>query len=159
MITVSTSFFARLAMVTMALAAAGCSPNPIATAETPNQKAGALLGVWNILYEDAVLILEDRSIPNSIAMPINNARIAGTRIAQSLAKALVQYEIESAKLAAGETTAEKLTIAADNLDRWLDQLQAVYINLAQALARAKADESAKMYRHTTPILTRSLLWI
>lgn len=131
--------FALSLAVTFCIALAGCTGNPVATAETPNQKAGALLGVWNIVLEDAVEILEDRSIPNSVAAPVNTARIAGTRVAQTLSGALVDYELEKALFDAGEGSVAKVDIAAANLERWFDRLQEIYVDLAVAVAAARGE--------------------
>ena len=128
------NFSMFIVSILLAFTLAGCAYNPVAIAETPNQKAGALLGSWNIVLEDAVQILEDQSIPNSVARPVNDARLVGTRIAQTVSDMLVDYELEKAKYDQGQSTAEKVDIAAANLERWYDSLQKVYIQLAEAIA-------------------------
>jgi len=132
------SFAGFFILATVMAFVSGCGiTKAIQTAETPNQKAGALLGTWNIILEDAVAILENDRIPNDVAAPVNTARIAGSRIAKSLAEALIEYEVESAKFFDGQTTAERVDVAAQNLERWYASLRRVFVELAEAIATAK----------------------
>jgi hypothetical protein len=67
-----------------------CASNPVATAQTPEQKAGALYGIYVIAKENGVAILNDATVPDSIKRPIALAMVASSVPAKALYDAMTQ---------------------------------------------------------------------
>lgn len=115
----------------------GCATEPVNAAKTVDQKAAALLGDFNIYAAAAVTIGTNPGVPAAARKALLQAVVTAKPFADSLDGALRLYRQASAALAAGTTTADKVTIAATNLTNWLTQLEPMVTNLENA---AKAAE-------------------
>jgi hypothetical protein len=111
---------------------AGCANGFLSVAETPAQKGYAIQSAYNIVLEDALEIASAPATSASIRDSIQTAEATTTPVIDSLSDALVLYEVERAKVAAGQGTADRLTIIAANLESWVLQAQTALITLQAA---------------------------
>jgi hypothetical protein len=110
----------------------GCANGFLSVAETPAQKGYAIERAYNIVLEDALQIASAPTTSASIRDSIQNAEARTTPVIDSLSDSLVLYEVERAKVAAGQGTAERLTVIATNLENWVAQAQTALITLQAA---------------------------
>lgn len=111
---------------------AGCANGFLSAAETPAQKGYAVERAYNIVLEDALEIASAPSTSASIRQSIQDAEATTTPVIDSLSDALVLYEVERAKVAAGQSTTERLTVIATNLSGWVEKAQAALVSLQAA---------------------------
>ena len=102
------------------LALAACATNPLSTAQTVEQKADAIYAQYVIAKEQAATVISDPTVSDAVKVPIAQAAVASKPAADSLESALETYAQAESALAAGTTTSDKLTIAATNLQQWVD---------------------------------------
>ena len=104
-------------------ALAGCqSANPIAAAETPEQRAYAAYGTFVIAQETAADLVEDTSIPRGVKLRIIAAEERAKPVADSLLDAYMGFLIIKAEFEAGETSEQRFLSATRELDDWVTQL-------------------------------------
>lgn len=104
-------------------ALAGCqSANPIAAAETPEQRAYAAYGTFVIAQETAADLVEDTAIPRGVKLRIIAAEERAQPVAESMLEAYMEFLIIKSEFDAGDTSEQRLTIAARELDDWVTQL-------------------------------------
>lgn len=111
---------------------AGCANGFLSAAETPAQKGYAIERAYNIVLEDALQIASAPATSASVRQSIQNAEATTTPVIDSLSDTLVLYEVERAKVAAGQSTTERLTVIATNLQSWVSQAQAALVSLQAA---------------------------
>jgi hypothetical protein len=111
---------------------AGCANGFLSVAESPAQKGYGIERAYNILLEDALQIASAASTSASTRQSIQSAEARATPIVDSLSDALARYEVERARFDAGQSTAEQVTIAVTNLERWLTEAQAALVTLQDA---------------------------
>ena len=101
----------------------GCAgTNPIAAAETPEQRAYAAYGTFVIAQETAADLVEDTAIPRGVKLRIIAAEERAQPVAESMLEAYMEFLIIKAEFDAGDTSEQRLTIAARELDDWVTQL-------------------------------------
>lgn len=125
--------FMALLLVYAALALGACANNPITAAETHAQKAFAISASYNIVLESAADIVEDRSAPLELRRQIQAAEARTTPVVNELEDAFAEYQVIAAEWRQGQTTEERLNLAADNLARWITNAERALIELAAAV--------------------------
>jgi hypothetical protein len=104
-------------------ALAGCqTANPIAAAETPEQRAFAAYGTFVILQETAADLAEDPAIPRGAKLRIIQAEERAKPVADSLLDAYTAFLIVKAEFDAGETSEQRFAIASKELNDWVTDL-------------------------------------
>lgn len=111
---------------------AGCANDFLSVAETPAQKGYAVERAYNIVLEDALVIASAPATSANVRESIQRAEALTTPVIDSLSDTLVLYEVERAKVAAGQGTAERLTVIATNLESWVAQAQTALVSLQAA---------------------------
>lgn len=104
---------------------AGCSwfqgANPLAVAETAEQKAFAWYGIYVATQEAALSIVSSPETPLNVKQGIASVNGQVQPAANNMRdSAVLVFEIRE-QLAAGETGEEQLVIATDNLASWTAQ--------------------------------------
>ena len=124
----------RLTVAALLLAAlAGCQSNPVATAETSGQRAFAVLGLYQILAEEAVEFVRDPDVNIQRRRAVQEAIAEARPIRRDLTLAFREYEAIRAEFAAGETTEDRVLIAARGLETWILRLEPVIDRLVANL--------------------------
>lgn len=101
----------------------GCAgSNPIAAAETNEQRAYAAYGTFVIMQEKAADLVEQTNLSSGVKLRIIGAEERAKPVADSLLDAYTQYLVVRAEYEAGQTSEEKFIIAANSLDNWVTQL-------------------------------------
>ena len=113
--------------------AAGCANNPVATAETTGQRAYAVLGVYQILVEESAEFVRDPAVNLQRRRAVQEAIAEAKPIRRDLTLAWREYENIKAALADGDSTEAQVTIAANNLERWVLRLEPIIDRLVEAL--------------------------
>lgn len=107
-----------------------------ATAQTEQQRLElrgyAIERSFNIILEDALVIASAPTTQANITQAIQRASASGTDVIDELSDSLALYAVERAKFDAGQTTIDKLTLAANNLEVWIDRAGAALLALQAA---------------------------
>jgi hypothetical protein len=107
-----------------------------ATAETAAQRLElrgyAIERSYNIILEDALVIASAPTTGASVRASIQRASASGTEVIDQLSDSLAAYAVERAKFNANQSTVEKLTVAADNLENWISRGDAALVALQAA---------------------------
>ena len=114
--------YALLLMLVVALA--GCkAANPIAAAETPEQRAYAAYGTFVIFQEKAADIVEDQTLSRNIRLSVAQAEQRARPVAESLIATYVEFIEVKAEFDAGDPTAEaRLVQVSTSLNDWVNRL-------------------------------------
>jgi hypothetical protein len=129
----------RYALLLLWLTAlAGCqSANPMRAAETPEQRAYAAYGTFVIAQETAADLVEQQSIPRGVRLRIVQAEERAKPVADSLLDAYTEFLIVKAEFDAGDTSEQRLVIAAESLDDWVTQLAPLVADLLRNIKGAE----------------------
>lgn len=101
----------------------GCVANPVSGAEDSEQRAYAIYGTFVIVEEQAAKLVASPQIPNPVVSAIKIADSRAKPSADALVQAVRDYDDASHALKAGTGSADKLTIATANLQKWVTQAQ------------------------------------
>ena len=112
-----------------------CGANPFKYTETPAQKAYAIERAYNIVLEGALDIVRSPAVEEWTKSCIRRVEAQTTPVINELSDAFADYEIVRAQLSQGESSDEKLTIAAANLEDWVRRAEAALSQLATAVGR------------------------
>ena len=114
---------------------AGCpaGTNPMAKAETLEQKVYAGYGTVTIFSERGAAMLTDQTLSDKIRRPIALAITAVGPVANNLMDASLEVAAIKAEIQAGATKDEQLMIAVTNLNRYYLELQPLLDNLVRAV--------------------------
>lgn len=116
----------------------GCaSVNPIAAAETSEQRAYAAYGTFVIFQEKAVDLVGEESISSDVRLRIIAAEERAKPVADSLLDAYVEFIAVKAEFNAGDTSQERLIAAATSLDDWVTRLAPMVNELIRTLQGAE----------------------
>ncbi|MFZ2030012.1 MAG: hypothetical protein WAU68_06885 [Vitreimonas sp.] len=111
------------------------TPNPVAAAQTADQRAYALIQSYGALVETATSVVRDPSAPIEVKRAIGRAEAAATPSVQTLEIAFSAYlRAHAAYIAASRANDSTLT-------RALNALNAASQSLGQAINRAQAPVS------------------
>lgn len=109
-----------LAILVAMVICSGCqSANPVAAAQTPEQRAYAAYGTYVIFAEEAATLAENPTIPNHVKAALVRAEEAAKPAADALLAAVRQADTIAAQVAAGTTPQEKYVIALNSLNSWV----------------------------------------
>ncbi len=125
-----------LIVATAAMSACG-SLNPLARAQTVEQKAYAAYGQFLIVEEQAAAIVQEPSVPASAKQAVARADAVAKPVADKLLAAVLAVGQVRDDIAAGKSTEEKLLIATANLQRWYDEVLPLVRDLASAVKGAR----------------------
>lgn len=110
-------------LLLVALGLQACaSVNPIAAAETTEQRAYAMYGTFVIASEKAADLAENASLPRSVRLGLVDAEEDARPVVESMLEVLAEYETIRAQVDAGETSEDRLVIVANNLNSWVDRV-------------------------------------
>lgn len=121
-----------LTLLVLFLVLAGCALNPIARAQTPEQKYDAVLLTYDAALEVALDVLEDPSVPTNLRTSLRASIIASGELYAAGVATFADFKAARAALAAGGPGAQ-LDVATENLGKWVDDLEAA-IGRLQALS-------------------------
>ena len=128
------SFYVLLLLVGLQ----GCaSTNPIAAAETSEQRAYAAYGTFVIFQEKAVDLVGEESISSNVRLRIIEAEERAKPVADSLLDAYVEFLSVKAEFNAGNTSRERFVAAANSLDDWVTRLAPMVNELIRTLQGAE----------------------
>jgi hypothetical protein len=111
--------------------------NPLAHAQTVEQKAYGLYGEFVVVEEQAAVAVQAAEVPASVRHSIAVADEAAKPVADQLLKSAAIVKGIREDLAAGHTTEDKLVIATADLRRWYTELSGQLSQLAAALKGAR----------------------
>lgn len=132
------SNFATAFLVVAAAALTACgSLNPLARAQTVEQKAYATYGQFLIVEEQAAALVQEESVPASAKQAIARADAVAKPVADKLLAAVLAVDQVRDDIAAGKSTEEKLLIATANLQKWHDEVLPLVHDLASAVKGAR----------------------
>ena len=129
---------ALLMMFAMSIFMAGCSVNPISEAETAEQRAFAVYGIYVASAETAADIFQDPEIPQGVR---DDVRELANR-----SRPLVEGMYEAAQLArearedfrsGGETTGIRVNATITNLETWIAQAQPIVDRFKRSVDEAR----------------------
>jgi hypothetical protein len=120
------------------IALVGCkSANPIAAAETTEQRAYAAYGTYVIFAEKAADLAERPDIPNSAKLRLIQAEERASPVMNTLLDLIGEYETIRAEVDAGTTSSERLVIVSNNLNSWINRVIPLINTLASAVKGAE----------------------
>jgi hypothetical protein len=122
----------------LALGLTGCpsTVNPMAKAETVEQKVYAGYGTVVIFAERGAELLSDDSLSQEVRTGIAKAIKAAQPVANKAADAVLKAEAIRAEVAAGASTEEDLLIAVTNLNKYYLELEPLIADLVKAVTAA-----------------------
>ena len=124
------SFFVLLLLVGLQ----GCaSTNPMAAAETAEQRAYAAYGKFVIFQEKAADLVEEESISDDVKLGIIQAEEQAKPVADGLLESYAEFIAIKAEFDAGETSEERLVAAANSLNDWVTRLAPLINELVRNL--------------------------
>ena len=123
----------------LAVALAGCqAANPIAQAETPEQRAYAAYGTFVIFQEKAADIAEDATLPRGVRLRVAQAEQRARPVAESLIETYVEFIEIKAEFDAGDSTAEaRLVQVSNSLNDWVNRLAPLVAELVRNVKGAE----------------------
>ena len=124
-------------LLLLAVFVQGCANvNPIAAAETPEQRAYAIYGTFVIFSEKAADLAENAALPRSVRLGLVEAEEDARPVVDSMLEVLEEYETIRAQVDAGETGEERFVIVASNLNSWVDRVAPLVEGLVTAVKEA-----------------------
>jgi len=109
-----------------------CAANPVADAQTPEQKAFALYGTFVVFEEEGAKLVASTEIPDTAKQAIRVADAKAKPVADNLYQA-AQTVVEIKNQLSGKDANTDLATANANLLNWYSQLQPLYTNLVTAV--------------------------
>ncbi len=111
----------------------GCAAvNPIAAAETLEQRAYAAERTYNVILGQALTAATNNA---ALRPAIQQIEARSTPVIEALSDAVTDYTVARAQFEAGQSSAERLTIVANNLNQWILSAQQAIIELSAAFNR------------------------
>lgn len=134
----SVNKFAAALLVVASAAITACGTlNPVARAQTVEQKAYAVYGQFVVVEEQAAALVQEASVPASAKQAIARADAVAKPVADKLLAATLAVEQVRDDIAAGKSTEEKLVIATANLQKWYAEVVPLIRDLASAVKGAR----------------------
>ena len=127
--------FYLLAIVFALQACAGT--NPIAAAETAEQRAFATYGTFVIIEEQAAKLISSGQIPDSAVRAIARADAQAKPVADSLLDATLEFIVIRSEYEAGETAERRFVSAMDSRNNWVERVRPLIANLISAVKGAE----------------------
>lgn len=111
--------------------------NPLAKAETLEQKAFASYGTFVIFEEQAAKLIASGELSNSTVRAIGRADAAAKPVADSLIEATLEFAAIREEFEAGGVGEDKFIAAMNNLNSWVDRSLPLINNLVSAVKGAQ----------------------
>ena len=127
--------FYLLAIIFALQACAGS--NPIAKAETTEQRAFATYGTFVIIEEQAAKLVSSGQISDSAVRAIARADSQVKPVADSLLDATLEFTVIRAEFEAGGTGEEQFVRAMNELNSWVERARPLIANLISAVQGAE----------------------
>ena len=127
--------FYLLAIMLLLQACAGA--NPIAKAETTEQRAFATYGTFVIIEEQAAKLISSGQIPDSAVRAIARADAQIKPVADSLLDATLEFTVIRAEYEASGTGEERFVRAMNELNGWVERARPLIANLIAAVKGAE----------------------
>lgn len=121
----------------MSLGLMGCESLGLTKGQTPEQRAAALLGDFNLYQRASLQVGNDATVVPEVRKAVLDAAIAAKPAADSLDSALLDYRSIKRQLDAGTTTNDKASIAAANLQGWIQKVTPLVTQLRSLVEGAK----------------------
>ena len=132
-------YFAFLALLLL-VGLQGCAgTNPIAVAETPEQRAFAMYGTFVIFSEKAADLAEQTSLPRSVRLGLVNAEERAKPVADSLLDAYTEFLVIKAEFDAGDSgdAGARLLRASQSLNDAITRLAPLLNELVRSIKGAE----------------------
>ena len=111
--------------------------NPMAQAETAEQRAYAAYGTFVILEEQVAKLISSGKLSRSSVIAIGHADSLAKPVADSLIAATLEFQEIRKKYEANETGEEKYIAAMNSLNQWTEQFLPLVNNLISAAKGAQ----------------------
>ena len=111
--------------------------NPIAKAETTEQRAFATYGTFVIIEEQAAKLVSSGQLSDSAVRAIARADAQVKSVADSLLNATLEFTVIRAGFEAGETGEERFVRAMNELNSWVERARPLIANLITAVRGAE----------------------
>lgn len=121
-----------LAIAIMGLYACA-SANPLARAETVEQKAYAAYGTFVIFEEQAAALVSSGQVGDNVARVLIAADERAKPVADGLVDATLEFSAIKAEYEAGTTGEARFVIAMENLNAWVERALPLINNLASSV--------------------------
>lgn len=132
----------------------GCAGyNPVAVAETPEQKADAMYDTFLVYKQQAVNLAQKPGTPQSVINALASADRVVTPIMNSMQAAVSVVGKVRAELSAGINTQDMLDSVTLNLERWIIEAGPALQALIDAVATAqtRASLNPRQLREAVPV--------
>jgi len=110
--------------------------DPMRAAETTEQRAFAAYGTYVIFVERAAELMDSPALSDDNKLRIIAAVETSTTVTGELFNAMSEYEAAKALLDQGQTTEERVLIASQNLNSWVEKAMPLIQNLISAIQGA-----------------------
>ncbi len=111
--------------------------DPIAKAETTEQRAFATYGTFVIIEEQAAKLVSSGQLSDSAVRAIARADAQVKSVADSLLNATLEFTVIRAEFEAGETGEERFVRAMNELNSWVERARPLIANLITAVRGAE----------------------
>ena len=125
-----------LLVIMLALQACG-SANPLAKAETTEQRAFATYGTFVIIEEQAAKLVSSGVIPDDAVRAIGRADAQAKPVADSLLDATLEFTVIRTEYESGGSGEEKFVRAMNELNGWVERARPLIANLIAAVRGAE----------------------
>lgn len=125
-----------IAMATL-VACTGCAANPFKAARGADEQAYAVLGSYVIYQRQALLIVQDVTLPSEVRRVVANADAVAFPVLKAVDTMLVDFLNAKAALDAGTGSEDKVRIATNNLQDWVAQGREALVTLKDAVLNAR----------------------
>lgn len=123
------------ALLAMAAMLAACANlNPIAVAQTPEQKYAAVKLTYDALLTPAETLVADTAVPAQVRRALQDTVAQSGDVYRSLNRAYADY-IVARETFTGADREQRLAVVAGALDGWITQLEGHIDSIAAALKR------------------------
>jgi hypothetical protein len=110
------------ALLALAVLSACANLNPIAVAETPEQKYAAVKLTYDALLTPAVQLIEDTAVPTALRRAMQDAVARSGETYKALNAAYADYLVARETFTGADRT-QRLAVVAASLDGWIAQLE------------------------------------
>ena len=124
-------------LVMMLVLQACAASNPMAKAETVEQRAFAAYGTFVIFEEQAAKLIQSGELTSSTVRAIGRADAAAKPVADSLLDATLEFAAIRAEFEAGETGEDRFISAMNELNGWVERAMPLINNLVSSVQGAK----------------------
>lgn len=126
-------FAIMAALATMAVLIGCQGANPVKAAETVEQKAFALYGLFTVFEEFGADVIETDGVPSDIKRGIQHADAVAKPIADALLDAALEVQRIRAQVLAEDTNHDRLALVLANLSDWVVRAEPAITRLVAAV--------------------------